>query len=935
LEEQTNILSDKFILSLRQATTGGLPVETFEKVISAFEKELKEFYFSPVIEANLYRMIFSLYDKVSFLMDCLRYPYHIQIILSIAVNSNFLTDVVVRNPEFLYWVLNSDVLNQEITKEYIKNEIEQGFKRFKTFNAKINYLRTLKRRELLRIGLNDILGNYDLKHTTILISIIAKGINAELFNLCHNEISVKYGISIENPRYCLCALGKLGGDELNYSSDIDLILFFDNNSTVRQDPPLEYFELINEATFLFIQQSTAKTERGYLYRVDFRLRPDGRNSPLCRTLRDYIQYYETRGEDWERQMLIKLSFVGGNRELFETFNNYIQHFIYPSSFSVSPVNQITRIKNDIEKKIGETDNVKLFSGGIRDIEFSLQALQLLNGGKIKNLRTGNSLTAIENLQKEKLLSEDESVILTESYIFYRKIEHFLQLMNDKQTHLIPEDHETLTRLARFLGFNDVKYFQDKVERTRNKVRDIYNSVVGKSESKDSDLGNVQFADIKKSSGNFKYLQTGQGLLEQKQFDKQAINAFKNIEPILLDFLINSITPDTVLENFSRVIKTVGLPSIWYNEFEDNFLFNSFLKICELNKKAVEMMHLDKTLGDLLLSRRALTERFENSDNYSISQVIFILSIQYCLGILEQEKLSKILSYSVLSKIQKICDTLPLPPDYLIIGLGSFGSDELTFNSDIDLVFIVKDLIRYPEAQNEFQKLFITLKKQLKPFDVDSRLRPEGKSSPLVWDLQTYFEYLDKRAQSWEMQALTRIRLVKGDNDLFNNFLKKIKERTERLEKDNLIKEITAMRIKMEKQLLSTSQAQFKNFFNIKRSRGGLTDIEFILQYHILRNPENFFTLIGQSSIEIIKRLIKTSEKFIHLEILIPNYEFLKKLELWNQILFDTKSKVIPLDDFKRKIIARILHFKDVMDFETGLVKIISANRSFFEKTFSG
>ena len=931
MEEQTNIFSDKFILNLRQATAGSLPLETFEKVISSFEKEIKEFYFSPLIEANLHRMLFSLYDKVSFLLDCLKYPYHIQIILSIAVNSNFLTDVVVRNPEFLYWVLNPDILNQKITGEYIKNEIEQGFKRFKTFNAKVNYLRTLKRRELLRIGLNDILGNYDLKQTTKLISILAKGINAELFHLCYYEIFGKYGLTIENPRYCLCALGKLGGDELNYSSDIDLILFFDNNSLVRDNPTLEYFEVLNETAFLFIQQSTAKTDRGYLYRVDFRLRPDGRNSPLCRTLRDYLQYYETRGEDWERQMLIKLSFVGGNYELFESFNNYLQHFIYPASYLVSPVNQIARIKSDIEKKIGETDNVKLFSGGIRDIEFSLQALQLLNGGKIKSLRTGNSLSAIENLHSEKLLSDDESGILTESYIFYRKIEHFLQLMNDRQTHLIPDDEEILQRLSRFLGFKNPASFQAKVENTRNRVRDIYNSIVGKSETETSTLENIQFTDIKKSTSNFKYLQTGQGLLEQKLFDKQAINAFKKIKPTLLEFLSKSISPDTVLENFSRVIKTAGLPSIWYNEFEEKFLFTSFLKICELNKKAVELMYLDRTLGDLILSRRIWTEKFETLNNYSVNQIIFILSIQFCLGLIDPKKLSKILSGYLLINIQKVCEDFTLPPKYIIIGLGSFGSDELTFNSDVDLVFIVEDLIDHPEAQNEFQELLNNLKKQLKPFDVDSRLRPEGKSSPLVWDLETYYEYLDKRAQSWEMQSLTRIKLVLGNKNIFHNFISKIRERTKTLDKEKLAKDILTMRSKMEKQLLSTPQAQFKNFFNIKRSRGGLTDIEFILQYYILTNPEKFFELVGKNTIENIHSLKNLSDKFGNLESLIPNYEFLKKLEIWIQILFDSNSKVIPLDDFKRKIIAGIMHYNDVTDFEAGLVKIIHSNRNYFEK----
>jgi glutamate-ammonia-ligase adenylyltransferase len=781
--------------------------------------------------------------------------------------------------------------------------------------------------------LNDILGNFNLKETTELLSILAKGINSELFSLCNSEIELKYGLKIKNIRYCLAALGKLGGDELNYSSDIDLILFFDKNTLVKRNPRLEYFEVLNEAAYLFIQTSTAITDKGYIYRIDFRLRPDGRNSPLCRTLRDYLQYYETRGEDWERQMLIKLSIVGGNKKLFESFYNYIQHFIYPASFSTSPLIQIARIKNDIEKKIGEKDNVKLFSGGIRDIEFSIQALQLLNGGRIKVLKTGNSLNAIRELKNHNLINEEESIILSSSYSFYRQVEHFLQLMNDRQTHLIPDDEETLNKLARYMGFKTKKSFQKKVEDTRKQVRDIFNSIIGKEEISISALENIQFIDKKKSLGNYKYLQSGQGLLEQKQFDKQTINAFQKIEYLLLDYLSKSISPDTILENFSRIIKSRGLPSIWYNEFTDDNFFKSFLKICELNKKAVELLVLDKTLGDFLLSRRVLIENFESIENLSINQIIFILSVQYSLGILDHEKFSKYLTKFLVMKIRSISSSFSLPNESFIIGLGSFGTEETTFSSDIDLVFVVDDLIHKPEAQEEFQKLFLKLKEHLKPFDVDSRLRPEGKSSQLVWDLETYKDYLGKRLQTWELQSLTRIKIVYGNETLFKDFLSSIKKRIAELEKKKLIIDVLEMRSRIEKQLLSAPQAQFKNFFNTKKGRGGLIDIEFIFQYNILMNPDLFFDLVGKDTIYLVNYFKNLSKKTYSFEILLTNYNFLKKLEIWIQVLFDTNSKVIPLDDFKRNLIARSMNFINAKDFEAELIKVRNSNRISFENEF--
>jgi [glutamine synthetase] adenylyltransferase / [glutamine synthetase]-adenylyl-L-tyrosine phosphorylase len=933
LKTKPNILSDKFVFELRQSTSGSIPVEDFEMIINAFERELQNFYFSFSTEANLHRIIFSLYDKVSFLYDCLKYPHYIQIPVLISVNSNFLTDVIVRNPEFLYWILNPEILDAKISDNYIRLDIEQGFSRFKTFNAKINYLRTLKRRELLRIGLNDILKNTDVKETTKLLSILAKGINAELFSLCHKEIESKYGLNIAAPRYCLAALGKLGGNELNYSSDIDLILFFDKNSQVKTDAGREYFEILNETTLLYIQNSTALTDKGYIYRVDFRLRPDGRTSPLCRTLKDYLQYYETRGEDWERQMLLKLSFVGGSKKLYNSFNNYIQNFIYPSSFSSTPLAQIAKIKDDIEKKVGETDNVKLFSGGIRDIEFSVQALQLLNGGKNKELRTGNSLTAINSLEKAKLLTCEEADILKSGYTFYRQVEHFLQLMNDRQTHLIPDDEDTLNRLSGFLGFKNNEEFKKKIDSTRKQIREIYDSIIGNTEQTGSSLDDIRFLDRKKALSNFKYLQTGQALLEQKQFDKFTINAFKKIETSLLGYLSNSFAPDSVLENLARIIKARGLPSVWYNEFTDNTFFISFLKICEQNKKAADLLVLDKSLAELLLNRRFIAESFESLDNLSVNQVILILSSQYCMGLTRTDKFSKILTAFLEFKIKSTCNNFSLPPNFFIVGLGSFGSGEMTFNSDIDLVFIVQDLIHQNNAQEEFQKLFNSLKNELKPFDVDSRLRPEGKSSLLVWDSDVYYEYFEKRAQNWELQALTRIRFIIGDEPLFQNFLCRIQNKIKKLDKQALKKDILNMRSKIEKQLLNAPQAQFKNFFNTKRSRGGLTDIEFIFQYYLLTENELFKNFVGKSVPEIISKIGSIQTDAINLEIIHKNYIFLKKLELWIQILFNTNSKILPLDDSKRIYLANIMGFEDIKEFEKELLRVINSNRSIFEKTF--
>lgn len=927
-------LSDKFVLELKAATAGYLSDADFENLLSLFEKELCCYYFTESSEANLHRIIFSLFDKISFLSGCIKYPHYLQITTAIAQYSNYLTDVIVRNPEFLYWVLNPDNLRIPITAEYVNNEISNSFTRYKTFNAKVNYLRTLKRRETLRIGVNDILKNTSLLQTTEQLSILAKGLNSALFDLCHKEVEAKYGLSYKNKKYCLAALGKLGGDELNYSSDIDLILFFDRNTKAARNSTKEYYEILIEAAHLYIQNSTAITDKGYLFRVDFRLRPDGRNSPLCRTLNDFIQYYESRGEDWERQMLIKMSFAGGSKKLYDSFNKYIQHFIYPSSFSASPLVQIAKIKKNIEQKIGEKENIKLFSGGIRDIEFSVQALQMLNGGKDPEIRNGNTLNSIDLLYKKGLLSSDESALLSSAYEFYRRVEHFLQLMNDKQTHLIPDDNELIEKLAIQLDLQNANAFRKKLEHTRKNVRRIFETIIGEaSEETRISIDDIVFQDKKKSVNNFKYLQTGQGILEQKQFDKLTINSFLKIEADLLEYLKTSESPDLILENLARIIRTRPLASVWYNELTDKIFLKSLLQICETAQRPVEMILTDRGLGDLLLSRKAFTEDF-NNNIISINQVLFILSIQYSLGLTDAPSLSAVISRSLLFKIKSIAEKFNVSYKYFISAMGSFGAKEMTFSSDIDIIFTAENTDKHFSVQEDFQSLLNELKTQLKPFDVDVRLRPEGKSSQLVWDTEKYKEYIIKRAEVWELQSLTRIEFIAGDPDLYNSFLEVIRERLGSLDQQRVNADLIEMRQKMEKLVNSTPQANYKNYFNIKKSRGGLIDIEYSLQRLILTDKYLFDECLGKNTIDILNTLKNKLSESTQQRIL-KNYIFLKNLEITSQVMFNNNSSVLPLDDKKRSVLAHKLNFKNIREFEIALNEIIKSNKLFFDNISKG
>jgi glutamate-ammonia-ligase adenylyltransferase len=647
---------------------------------------------------------------------------------------------------------------------------------------------------------------------------------------------LKYGLENINRSYCIIALGKLGGNELNYSSDIDLIIFYDEDSPVNHKK--EYQEILTEAIYLFIENATSITSSGFIYRVDFRLRPDGRTSYLCRSLTTYLNYYESRGEDWERQMLIKANFIAGDINLFRRFINYLQPFIYPSSFSISPTQQIKKLKANIEKGLKSQEDIKLQSGGIRDIEFAVQALQLLNGGKNKTIRTPNTLDAIKLLNKNNLLNSEETEELRSSYILYRRIEHFIQLMNDSQTHIIPSNIEILEKLRAFLYFDSTEKFKSEIAKRRRIVRKIYNSVMGeqpKIKIKSYDFSSINFESIKNAKADLQYLREGKGLLGQKEFDQKSIDAFQKLEPGLFNYLKASLKPDLVLKNFVRIIRNITFPSIWYNEFRDKKFFKLFLNLCEYSQKAIDIFAEDNDLREFFLTRKIfLKVNKENIKDFSVKKLLFILSVQFSDSLISYTEVSKILSAYFKQKIEFIAGNSiekEVNSAYFIAGMGSFSAGEMTFSSDIDLVFVVKDIDAVPEIQKIFQNFLNILKDNFRPFDVDCRLRPEGVSSPLVWELNSYKNYIFKRARTWEFQAFCKLNFVCGNKKLFNNLIGTLNKKIETEEKENTKKEMKNMR----KKLYPSDLSSLTKVFNIKKSPGGILDIDFIIQYLMLSN----------------------------------------------------------------------------------------------------
>ncbi len=928
--KKKEILSEDFIQKIIQFSRGYFTQNQLDDLFSDIEKESKKHHFTHSSESNLLRFISAVYDKISFLSDCLNYPHYLELMVSLTSNSNYLTDILVRNPEYFYLVTNSSALERILNTELYLESVTKTVSSFKSFDSSINAIRRFKRKELLRIGTRDIFLKKGIEEITGELSSLASAIASTLFSICYRRVLDKYQLDLPEDKYCLISLGKLGGNELNYSSDIDLMIFFDENNSLPVNK--EFQEILTEAVLLFVESASSLTEFGYIYRVDFRLRPDGRNSPLCRRLVDYLLYYESRGEDWERQMLIKSSLVAGSNDLFARFKKYLTPFIFPSSFKVSPLEQVRSLKRNIEKNLKTEENIKLIPGGIRDIEFSVQALQLLNGGRLESLRTGNTLNALRELRMQDLISQKEAVTLEDSYILYRKIEHYLQLMNDTQTHLIPSEGELTDKLSVYLGFKNAEEFHEEVKKKRKSVLKIYSSITGNGNLQDKSAEVIHFKNQTAAERDLVYLREGKGLLGNKEFDKQSTEAFDKISSTLYNYLIGSDEPELVLSSFVRVIRQAKFPSIWYDEFRDNKFFNAFLTLCEFSQWSIDLFSEDKSLREIFLSKRIFDKSME-AESFSYKEFLFTILARFTIGIVKADHISRALSEFFEAKIKAASEKLDhdrtLEGHYMIGAMGSLGADEMTFASDIDLIFVTDNLQENPREQKIFVELLSELREEFKPAGVDCRLRPEGKSGMLVWDEDSYVNYILTRARTWELQAFTKLRFITGNKQLFNKITKAVLKRLKQQDPEKIRSDLKEMRRK-----IIPSGGGVQGIINLKKSGGGLTDIEFISQYLILCSPDLYNKVRSMSMNRTLNLLAKQMPEYdIDLQLLINNHRFLKSLALNYQNIFHQTSSIITKNDVRFGKLEKKMSLSPGESLEVKLNNVMHKNSFLYTKFF--
>jgi glutamate-ammonia-ligase adenylyltransferase len=386
----------------------------------------------------------------------------LETLLQLLGTSQFFCDLLVANPDYLDMLrvpLRSSPNRVEL-QAHLQAEVDAAFED----SAVLRAFRRYRQRQMLRIGANDIIRDRPLEEVTRDISRVADIALEVALATALRQVCKRFGepqTDAGEPARCvILAFGKLGGKELNYSSDIDLMFLYDEDGATRgkRVTHVGNDDFFGRVVSEVVRLLSAHTDRGQAYRVDLRLRPEGQRGPLARSLASTLAYYDTLGRTWERQALIKVRPVAGDLRLGEQFLRAIEPFVYRKYLTFAEINEIKALKRKIEKKTGRagaTDTeVKTGHGGIRDVEFAIQFLQLLNGGDLPEVRQRNTLKAMHALERVGCLTDQEYRVLGDTYRFLRKTEHRLQLLFDLQTHRLPAGPEELRKLALRMDYKD-------------------------------------------------------------------------------------------------------------------------------------------------------------------------------------------------------------------------------------------------------------------------------------------------------------------------------------------------------------------------------------------------------------------------------------------------------------------------------------------------
>ena len=740
---------------------------------------------------------------------------------------------LMRNPETLLWLHNPEVCLAVRGYAEMLNELH-NLAGGSVSNQSFEALRFWKGREMTRVAIRELAKVAPLEETTGELSQIAEICIRCVFEYWDAEFRRRYGSP--KAEFAILALGKLGGGELNHSSDVDLLFLYSDEGQLT--PHLSYHEFFNRLGNKILETFSTPHPVGSLFRVDLRLRPEGSAGPLARSLDSMENYYAGFGETWERLALIKARGVGGSRELAYEFLRQHQPFIYPRSATPDLLDEIANIKRRIERDVVGPDklerDVKLGIGGIREIEFIVQALQLIHGARHPFLQEPSMLKALRALRQLDLLPHDEVLTLDNAYRFLRRVEHRLQIEAEQQTHTVPHEPEALRRVALSLRFSSAEDLTATLQERMRAVRPIFQRIISETAVEPAAVGLEIFSDQKRAAKALADLAQGPTSFHIAPRTRQI---FRKLRPVLLGWLTKAADPDATLNQFVRFVEAYGLRSLLFELLVTNpRLLELLVKTFDASRFASDLLiRRPQLLEDITRDRtfsesRSTAENLRRLDslgaNASNLDPIRAYRHRQLLRIVLRDALGLAKPGAIFTELSDLAEACLLFAGKLlgreqltIIALGKFGGREISYGADLDVLFVGDDI---RAAQN----LVVTMAQPTAEGNIwvlDARLRPEGEKGPLVCSLETYQSYYAARAQPWELQALTRARAVTGP--LQSEFI----EMAKRAWRDAGQHVDLRARIDNMLERIRRDRGSGSDFMDFKTGAGGIIEAEFLVQ----------------------------------------------------------------------------------------------------------
>jgi glutamate-ammonia-ligase adenylyltransferase len=823
-------------------------------------------------------------------------------LLALATWSPLLATTLQQHPEYIPWLARVRTDAHLRTREVL----QESLGRFGLTNSSIDsqvLLSRFRRRELLRIYLNDIRRPNTLVETMEELSNLADAILGHALTIAQQEMDNRYGQPqttdtrgrVARATFCVVGLGKLGSFELNYASDIDLMFLYSEdgvtsgNGTRGEISNREYFVKLAESVTAMVGQPSGE---GAAYRVDLRLRPHGRNGTLASSLSEAVKYYSGPAQQWELQALIRARETAGSVELFTRFADQVRGLVFSSDISVrEALENVRRSKQKIDlRQAGEAGgfNVKLGSGGIREIEFIVQALQLANGGRDEWLRTPHTLVSIGRLGERGLITDAERVELFEAYLYLRKLEHRLQMEHGLQTHIVPNDpvpRKLAALRMDFYGRNALRDFNLELKRHTRNVRSVFERVFGSGiEREDEPRAARRLVErtvvrqpVEATAVFQQPVSSGSNAARfsahviAKHFDERSV---EELESLILDTANDSLNARRALTMLARVASSLAKETAWPKVTENGL--QRLVKFCGTSEPFGEMLAANPSLVSVITEfepaainkdyARLLRESVKNCDSFGAelgalrrewAQLMVEIGISDAEGVVsmrESNQLQSKLASASIDVAMEIAERevgrrfgeLKVRPRTAVLGLGRLGGGGMDFGSDLDLVLVYDDQTASPidnlgmgEACALFAELFVsTLSSMTRDgylYRVDLRLRPDGRNGPTCSGALSFTEYLKTRSAPWEWLAYVKLRAAAGDSE----FGQRIEGDARRIVHE-LAKAFDPVLLKQEtkkiRERLRTEKTRKNSLeVDIKYGSGGMLDVYFATRFLQLRD----------------------------------------------------------------------------------------------------